>query len=138
LNQLNNPEPVKTEEKKWWTKTKVSIITITSVLILLGLIVELPQKIYNSYYLIFNDESVTSNFKGIVTNNLGNLIEGAVLKLDLIPGDSVISTSSGSFYFAEVPGKPGDRVRLFITCDGYRPHNEYVTLPGPVTIMLEE
>lgn len=125
---------VKPEEKKWWTKPLTWISFLIAILTLIGLLLDLPKKISEA----MSDEAVTTPLRGRITNNLGNPIEGAILKIDELPGDSVIATSDGGFYFAEVPGKPGDRVRLYVFSKGFKSHNEYVTLPGPITIELNE
>lgn len=128
----------KIEERKWWTKTKVRILTLTSILVLIGLFLELPKKISETFEFIIGDEIVTTPLRGMVTDKFSNPIEGAILKLDKLPLDSVITTSDGGFYFAEIKSKPGDRVRLYVFAKGFKSYNEYVTLPGPITIQLNE
>jgi hypothetical protein len=124
-------------DKKFWTKTKTLIASIILVLTLISLLTDLPKKINDAYNLIVGDELISTPLRGRVINSLGNPIEGAILKIDELPSDSVITTSDGGFYFADVPGKPGDRIRLYIFSPSQNSHNEYVTLPGPVTIKLE-
>ena len=126
------------EEKKWWTKTKIRILTLTSILILLGLIIEFPQKISDFLNFFSNNEQVTSHLRGLVTDKFGKPIEGAIVKILELPDDSVLTTSDGGFMFEEVPGKQGKSVRVFIFSKTHKPHNEYVTLPGPVKIKLND
>lgn len=127
-----------TDKPKFWTNTKTLIASIILFLTLITLLTDLPKKIYDVYELIVGDELISTPLRGRVINNLGNPIEGAIIKIDELPGDSVIVTSDGGFYFAEVPGKPGDRIRLYIFSPSHNSHNEYVTLPGPITIELDE
>ncbi|MDP2364347.1 MAG: hypothetical protein Q8M94_11345 [Ignavibacteria bacterium] len=128
----------KPDKKKFWTKTKTLIASIIAVLTLITLLTDLPKKICEAYKLFAGDELISTPLRGRVINNVGDPIEGAILKIDELPSDSVITTSDGGFYFAEVPGKPGVRVRLSVISKEFRLYNEYVTLPGPVTIKLEE
>lgn len=138
MNNIKDQESAKTEEKKWWKKLLIWISSSIIILTFIGYLLDLPKKISETYEFITGDELVTTPLRGMVTNKMGNPVEGAILKITELPGDSVIATSDGSFYFADVPGKPGDRVRLYVFSEGYKSQNEYVTLPGPIKIVLNE
>jgi len=123
--------------KKWWEKWQARLAFVIVLLTLLGMSLDLPKKIIDTWQLFFDKPISTISLKGIVTDSLNNMpIGGAVVKLDKLPGDSVITTSDGSFKFNKVPGKVGDDVRIYIFARGYNPRNEYKVLPGPVDIKL--
>ncbi len=122
------------QQKKWWKKWYTQLIIILSLILML---LQLRKEVKEFWQVIAGKPSVTTLLKGIVTDSLNNKpISGAVVKIDKIPGDSVITTSDGSFKFNKVPGKVGDDVRIYIYARGYNPRNEYKALPGPVDIKL--
>jgi hypothetical protein len=51
---------------------------------------------------------------------------------------TTITTNDGGFYFDKIPGKFGDRARVYVEKAGYKSQNEYIALPGPVEFELEE
>jgi hypothetical protein len=121
--------------KKWWKKLKSFIPFVLLVLTLIVLLLDLPKKLSEFYNSITGGKTV---LRGIVKDSLDKPIEGVVLKIAELPADSAITTTDGGFYFPKISGKPGDRVRLYVYEKGHKPHNEYVTLPGPVRVVLEK
>ena len=122
------------QPKKWWKKWYTQLAIILPLLLVL---LNLRKEVKEIWQDIVGKPPVTTPLKGIVTDSLNNKpIGGAVVKIDKIPGDSVITTSDGSFKFNKVPGKAGDNVRIYIYARGYNPRNEYKALPGPVDIKL--
>lgn len=87
---------------------------------------------------MFTPESSTTLLRGVVRDMNGEPIIDAIVKVQEVPGESTTTTRDGGFYFPKVPGNVGDRVRVYVTKTGYQKHNEYVTLPGPVAILLEK
>ena len=90
----------------------------------------LPEKIFH--------QSPTTVLRGVVRDMNGDPVFDAIVEVQEVPGKSTKTTSDGGFYFPEVPGNPGDRVRVYVTKPGYKKHNEYVTLPGPARVTLEK
>jgi len=129
---INVESKTKSKKKMRWKKLYFVVAFCVAVLAILWYSIDLTQKIND---LISKE---TSPLRGTVKNIDSYPVEGAILKLEELPNDSTITTSDGGFYFSDIPGKPGERVRLFISVKGYKPHNEYVTLPGPVIIQLEK
>ena len=82
--------------------------------------------------------AIASHLRGIVMDSNGALLADAVVTVDELPGDTLRTTSTGGFHFEKVPGAFGDRVRVYISKDGFESQNEYVTLPGPVRFKLRK
>lgn len=123
--------------KKWWEKWQTRLAFVIVVLTVLTTFLELPKKVSEFWKEISGTHTVTTPLKGIVTDSFTNKpINSAVVKIDRLPGDSVITTSDGSFKFKSVPGKVGDDVRIYVYAKGYNSRNEYKVLPGPVDIKL--
>jgi hypothetical protein len=76
--------------------------------------------------------------RGIVRTSPGEAISDATVSLNSETGRSITTTSDGGFYFANISGVSGDRVRIYVKKPGYRNHNEYVSLPGPARIVIEK
>ena len=76
--------------------------------------------------------------RGIVKSSHGEPLGDTKVSLRDENGRSVTTTSDGGFYFANLSGASGDRVRVFVTKSGYKTYNEYVILPGPARIVVEE
>ena len=123
--------------KKWWEKWQIRLASVIVVLTVLSMFLELPKKGREFWQEVVGTPTITTPLKGIVTDSLTNEpISGAVVKIDKLPSDSVITTSDGSFKFNSVPGKVGDDVRIYVYAKGYNSRNEYKALPGPVDITL--
>ncbi len=80
----------------------------------------------------------TSYLRGIVTNVDGEGIADVIITIDKLPADTTYTTSNGSFFIEKIPAKVGDRARIYVYKDSYQARNEYITLPGPVTIKMED
>jgi len=80
-----------------------------------------------------------AELSGGVFDNNDNPIQGAKAMLDGVPGvRSVETDSDGNFTLKDVPIKRGDKVRLRVVKEGYRPRIEDVVLGGtPPRIKLE-
>jgi hypothetical protein len=77
----------------------------------------------------------TTKLTGQVDDADGNPISGALVKVDEITGHPSMpttTTSSGGFIIDEIPARIGDRVRVYVSKEGYAPHDQYVSLPGPL------
>ena len=120
--------------EKWQAKVTFIILLLT----LLTVVFEVPGKVKKFYREIFGEPQATCSLKGVVQNSKGMPVSGVVVKVDTLPGQSVMSTGSGSFKFEKVPGRVGDSIRVTAYTNGRLVWDEYVTLPGPVTIILED
>ena len=125
------------QSKKWWEKWQAKGTFIILLLTLLTFVFEIPDKAKKFYRGIFGEPSATCTLKGVVWDSKQMPISGVEVKVDALPGQSVKSTGSGSFKFEKVPGRVGDSVRVSAYYKGNQVWDEYVTLPGPVTIKLE-
>ena len=127
----------KTEEKKWWSRPVSMAAALVTVLTLVGLLLGLPEKISQFLEVVRPEPVEMTPLRGLVMYK-DTLVGGAVIRIDELPGDSVVTTSDGGFYFKGIPGKSGDRVRVYVRAAGHPVHNEYVALPGPARIILEQ
>lgn len=76
--------------------------------------------------------------RGVVETLDGTPVEGAEVKVDRLPGQSVKTTTNGDFSIQAIPGKPGEQIRVYVKSPGYVSRNEYTFLPGPVRIRLDK
>ncbi|MBN1560839.1 CHAT domain-containing protein [candidate division KSB1 bacterium] len=104
--------------------------------IILGL-TELRDK-YFSANPPSHEEIATTPLGGWVKNSDGEFLANAMIIAEGLQRDTTYTDSFGGFYFAEIPGKINERVRIYIYQQGRLLHNEYVTLPGPAKLVLEE
>ena len=77
----------------------------------------------------------TTKLSGQVNDTDDNPIPEAVVKVDEITGHSPMqntTSSNGGFIIEKIPARIGDRVRVYISKEGYEAHNQYVALPGPL------
>lgn len=81
-------------------------------------------------------ELPNSYLRGVVKDSGGKLLPSASIRIEEFPELFVETTSNGDFFLDGIPKKEGDKVRLFVSKDGYDEHNEFVALPGPVRITL--
>jgi len=122
--------PNKSKLEPW-----VKIVTLISLLVGIGIgVLTLGDRITEKFF----PEIPSTPLRGLVTDRQGSPVADAVIAIDGNPELQAITTSDGGFYLPEIPGQPGDRVRVYVKKTGYRNHNEYVALPGPVRIKLEE
>ena len=123
-------KPKKKSRLDKWIKISGFIATILAITIAFFTLSErVPQ--------IFNGNS-TTYLRGIVKNSAGEPIVGAIITIDSVPTDTVRTTSDGGFYFEKIPGKVGDRVRVYVSKEGHMGRNKYVTLPGPAKFELKQ
>lgn len=81
----------------------------------------------------------TTYLEGVVRDfHTKQAIAGAVIEVELLPGKTFTTTSDGGFSVKGIPANLGDRARIYVRKEGYMWRDEYVTLPGPKTIYLEE
>jgi hypothetical protein len=123
---------------KWWENWQARVAFFVILLTLLTFVLDIPEKAINFYQAIFGKPLVTCTLKGVVLDVRQMPIGGVEIMVDKLPGLSVKSTGTGSFLFEKVPGDVGDRVRVTARCPGYKVWDEYVTLPGPKRIILED
>ena len=76
--------------------------------------------------------------RGIVITINDAPVVDATVSLNTPNGRTVTTTPDGGFYFGNISGSSGDRVRLYVKKQGFQSTNEYVTLPGPAKIRLEK
>ncbi len=126
------------QPKKWWEKWQAKVTFIILLLTLLTVVFEIPGKVRKFYRDIVGEPPATCSLKGVVQDSRRMPVSGVVVKVDVLPGQSVMSTGSGSFKFEKVPGRVGDSVRVTAYTNDRLVGDEYVTLPGPVTIILED
>jgi hypothetical protein len=83
----------------------------------------------------------TTKLTGQVDDSDGNPIAGAAVKVDEITGHPSMQTttaSGGGFIIDKIPARIGDRVRVYVSKDGYvtaegeATRDQYVALPGPL------
>ncbi|MGD2091059.1 MAG: TIR domain-containing protein [Candidatus Aminicenantes bacterium] len=126
------------QSKKWWEKWQVKVTFVILLLMLLTFVFEIPEKAKKFYRGIFGEPPATCSLKGVVQDSKRIPVSGVEVKVDALPGQSAKTTGSGSFKFEKVPGRVGDDVRVTAHYKGRLAWDEYVTLPGPVTIILED
>ena len=122
-------------KKNWWERWDTRVGLAVATITLVGLLLGLPEKIQD-FMKYINPPTVTEKFIGVVTDQMNQPIRGAVVKLQQLPGDSLVTTSDGSFIFRGVPGQAGDEVRIYVSAIGYESWDEYTALPGPISIRL--
>ncbi len=115
-----------------WAKRVALVAAILGIIISLF---ALQDKIEERFFL----ESATTPLRGIVLDVRNDQpIPDATVTVQELPDKPQTTTSDGGFVFDKVPGNPGDRVRVFVKNPKYKDYNQYVALPGPVRIKLEE
>lgn len=129
---IHQAEPKQGQSKlETWTK-RVGLIT--AVLGIMISLVTLQDKIKEKFF----PGSVTTPLRGVVIDAKGQPLSEATVTLQEVPDESQTTTSDGGFVFEKVPGKPGDRVRVFVKKRNFTDRNEYVPLPGPARITINE
>ncbi|MCK5058084.1 MAG: carboxypeptidase regulatory-like domain-containing protein [Candidatus Aminicenantes bacterium] len=124
--------------KKWWKKWQSILTALVLLVTFLTFMLDLPKKAKDFYQEITGESQITINLKGVVVDSKGMPIKGAEVKVDALPGESVMTTSDGNFLFKRVPGQVGDSTRVYIYYRGILQRDEYVTLPGPIRIILDD
>lgn len=132
LTIQGSPEQPKSKSK---LDPSVKVVgLIATILVIVISLFTLSGKVKETFF----PQAQTTLLRGTVRNTNQEPLSDVVVNVQELPGESVTTTTDGGFYFSKIPGKPGDRVRVYASKNGYRPHNEYVTLPGPVNIILEK
>ena len=135
--------PVKKEEKSFWERWQTRLGVILGILTIIGWFLDLPEKMSKlkvSKEEAPKEEMATTYLRGQVTNLAGEPVAGATITLEELSVDTMLTTtttSDGGFYFEKVPGKIGERGRVYVKAQGYKSQNEYVVLPGPKRFKLE-
>jgi hypothetical protein len=113
----------------------VKIVTLVSLLIGIGIsLFTLRDRIVDKFF----PETATIHLRGMVTNSQNKPVSGATIWIFEHPDFRTTTTSDGGFHLPDIPGQPGDRVRVYVKASGHEDHNEYVALPGPIFIRLGE
>ncbi len=94
-----------------------------------------PSPVEKTEPAIVAAEPETAYLRLLVKDSQGNVVSGAVVEVDAMPGKVFTTTSDGGLSIEEIPRKIGDQVRIKVT-KGNRSIDEYVVLPGPKTINL--
>jgi hypothetical protein len=114
-----------------WSKRVAFVVAVLTILISLF---TLREKVWETFFPAID----TTPLRGIVVDGKDQPVPDALVTVQELPGKPQATTSDGGFVFDKVPGKPGDRVRLFVRKPKYKDHNEYLALPGPARITLEK
>jgi hypothetical protein len=80
-------------------------------------------------------EPETSYLRLLVEDRQGDVVSGASVEIDALPGKVFHTTTYGDLSIEKIPRKLGDQVRIKVT-KGNLSVEEYVVLPGPKTISL--
>jgi hypothetical protein len=75
--------------------------------------------------------------RGKVMDKAGDPLPGAVVEIDEIPNRTFTTDSNGGFFIKDIPTKLGSRARVYVSKEGYKTYDEYVTLPGPARFWME-
>lgn len=136
INVTLAPAPEK-PEKKLLERWQTWVGLIGGILAIVLGVMELRDKIFppNSSPQV---EIAISPLRGWVKNSKGEFIANAMIIAEGLQSDTTYTDSFGGFYFAKLPGKINERVRVYVYQQGRRLHDEYVTLPGPAKLVLEE
>lgn len=129
---------IPTAPAKWWDKWQAKVAFFIVLLTLLTFVLDIPEKAKNFYREIFGEPAVTCTLKGVVLDSRQIPVSGVQVTVDKLPGQPVKSIRTGSFKWEKVPGEIGGSVRVTAYYNGRMVWDEYVALPGPVRIILEE
>lgn len=80
-------------------------------------------------------EPTATYLRLLVKDRQGNVVSGAAVEVDALPGQVFTTASDGGLSIEEIPRKIGDQVRIKVA-KGNRFVDEYVVLPGPKTVSL--
>jgi len=133
VRDVSKPEDKKSLLERWglWVGLVAGILAIFATLI------DLPEKM-SKLWVSNKEEMATSPLRGLVKNSKGEFLRDSMIIAEGLQRDTTYTDSFGGFYFKKIPGKSGDRVRVYVYKEGRLLHNEYVALPGPANIVLEE
>ncbi len=126
-------ESTQKPEKKLFEKWQSWVAIISTIIVLTGLLLDLPERIIHVYRTIF-PPSDSCDFYGQVVDANHNPVIGAEVK---VVGKGVSGTTDdyGEFNF-EVQERPGTIVQIQIKTDGEIRRDTHETLPGPSFIAL--
>jgi len=124
--------------KNGLSKFQWKVIVAVLALIGLTLLLDLPGKLSSLFKEHAGKPVETLVVKGMVRDIQGRPKAGVRVELDLLPGKHQMTTSGGGFIFEDVPGKVGDKVRVYVYFQGKLLRDEYKVLPGPIDIRVEE
>ncbi len=127
---------VSKSDKKWYERWQSVVAILVGIISVPSLLLDLPKKIREE----FADEenkNLTVTVKGIVETVDNIPIAGASVRLDILPDTTFTTTGNGGFIFNNVPGKVGEKVRVYVSANGYKSVDKYYPLPGPIPIKME-
>ena len=128
-------DPQQNPKKKLMEKWQSWVALISATVVLLGAISGLPKKIIDAYHS-FSSEKNSCEFYGRLIYADGEPVIGAEVIVQGKKGKG-LTDDNGEFNF-EVLEKAGSRIQVLIKKDGEIKKNTAETLPGPVTIKLNE
>lgn len=131
----NSKEPSKS--KRWFEKWQTVVTFLVVLLTLLTFVLEIPEKFESFIKIICGETIETLCLKGAVRDEKGG-VAGVVIRVDKLPDVEITTTEDGSFKFPEVPGTVGESVRVKAYYNNKMIFDQYITLPGPLTIAMEE
>jgi len=129
------------EQKSLLERWGLWVTLIGGILVIIATLADLPEKILKLWESkeVKKEESAATYLRGAVMDLNDEPIADALITLKELPSDTVLTqttTRAGGFYFEKIPGKVGDRVRVYADKAGYKSQNEYVTLPNPIKFKL--
>ncbi len=126
------------EKKSLLERWQTWVAIIAGIRAVVTAILDIPEKI-NTLLVSDKAEMATSPLRGLVKNGEGEFIYDAMIIAEGIERDTTYTDTFGGFNFDKIPGKFGDRVRVYVyNKNGFLLHNEYFALPGPANIVLEK
>ncbi|MGD1891961.1 MAG: TIR domain-containing protein [Cyclobacteriaceae bacterium] len=125
---------VSKSDKKWYERWQSVVALLVGIISIPSLLLDLPKKIREEFA---NEGNKNLTVKGLVSTMDNKPIAGANVRLDLLPDTTFTTTSNGGFIFNNVPGQVGEKVRVYVLADGYKPADKYYPLPGPIPIKME-
>lgn len=129
--QKSTQKPEKKLIERW--KSWVAIITATVVLV--GLLLDLPEKIIHLWVGFFPPPTSCEYYGRVVDAN-GNPVIGAEV---IVVGQEVSGTTDDNGEFKiEVQEEAGTTIQILVKKDGVIRRNTAETLPGPSTIALRD
>lgn len=129
LPQVKEKRPLLERWQTWLT-------LIGGILAIFASLLDFPEKC-SKFSASINEETPTTHFTGVVRDSITQeIIVDAMVIVVGQRRDTVFTTNNGDFSFDKIPGQIGDQVRAYMSKEGYKNNNEYVTLPGPKTLYL--
>lgn len=130
--QVPTPSPKLRGIPRW----QAIVAICTGLAGLLTFAFELPHKMgLKSNAIISTPDSIFVT--GIIKSfDSGKGIAKAWVTFDINPGDTIYTTSDGTFQ-KFIKGKTGDDVRVYAGAKGYENRNEYATIPRVIELNLE-